>query len=731
VGTVNSISIAHNGKLFVSASSTNAISWSYDAINWTSLGDNSIFNGAISQIKWMGDRFIALGTGTTSRIATSKDGIRWTVLNNINTVFSTAAYCVETDAHGLHKIKFPDSIVFTGKSYSRDGGVTWTTINGMSSAASTVAFNGKQFIFTMDMEQKTYVSESINGPKTQINIVDLSVNTIQWNGNYWLMGGGSNTGSYLLKSADGYNWTKIESSAFSNGFICFGLAWNGKLWVASGTTDTSTLLAYSLDGVNWSSASTVLGGGVVEWNGSYFLCGGPDSLITDTNISISSDGKTWVSQNIGAYGSVSGIAWSGKSWVIVTSSRILYSENGNTWIPANITGYVYFSVVWAGTNYIASATNGSLNVIPFYSYDGLNWLVGTGSELSRNISWTKSNEAVFSAKSPNIIGGTGTQNTMLYSSDGVVFRGLGKSTFTTSCRTVAWNGDIWVAGGEGTNTLAYSYDGKNWTGLGTSVFSSCCYKVISNGTVWVAMGSGTNTIATSTDGMNWIGLGTSIFDGSGIGIDWNGKQWLAVGSGTQNTLAMSNNAMANSWTGLGNTLFSGMHCVKWMLSAWFVGADASGTSTIASSSNGTTWTYVNTDLNSSCHSISWNGREAIAGGIGTSTLIRTIDGMGWSSISTNGITGVYGIEWNENKWTISANGTYQIYSLVGTTLFRSSSGMLSQGYCVGANSGIGSTVFNNRVYLNAGYKLVIYGPEYYDSMLTSDTSISMNMNLPL
>jgi hypothetical protein len=368
----------------------------------------------------------------------------------------------------------------------------------------------------------------------------------------------------------------------------------------------------------------------------------------------------------------------------------------------------------------------------------VNWSVGTGSGLGGNISWTKSNEAVFSAKSPTIIGGTGTQHTMLHSQDGVVFRGLGKSTFSISCRTVAWNGDIWVAGGEGTNTLAYSYDGKNWTGLGTSVFSSCCYKIISNGTVWVAMGAGTNTIATSTDGMNWTGLGTSIFDGSGIGIDWNGSQWLAVGRGTQNTLARSNNAMANNWTGLGNTVFSGMRCVKWMLDKWFVGADASGTSTIASSSNGTTWTYIDTsaNLNSSCQSISWNGREAVSVGDGSSNIISSTDGISWTSVSQTGITEGHGVEWNGDKWIVATSGTYSVESLIlsSNTVLNgvgTSSGLLTDGYCVGANSGVGAIVFNNRIYLNAGEKLVVYGPEYYDGSLSSDTSISMNMNLPV
>jgi hypothetical protein len=399
------------------------------------------------------------------------------------------------------------------------------------------------------------------------------------------------------------------------------------------------------------------------------------------------------------------------------------------------TGYSYAGVLWSGTNYVAITSSGNA----LYSYDGLNWRVATGGSFGSNIAWTKSNEATFRAKQPTIVGGTGTANTMLYSSDGVIFRGLGTSIFSTACRTVAWNGDIWVAGGEGSaNTLAYSYDGKTWTGLGKSVFSTGCYKVVSNGTVWVAMGAGSNTIATSTDGMNWVGLGVNVFDGSGVGVDWNGRQWLAVGNGSVNTLAISSDLMATSWTGLGKTVFTaGLQCVKWMMGAWFVGADSNRTTTIQSSSDGTNWTAITNGLTNSCRSVSWNGREAIATGNGTSAnIIVSRDGVTWTSVSVSGITGGYGVEWNGVEWVVASGGSQATVNIVADAsgnmnAFANSSAALTQGYCVGANSRVGAKVFYSRVYLNGGDKLVVYGPEYYDLALASDTSISMNMNLPV
>jgi hypothetical protein len=576
-----------------------------------------------------------------------------------------------------------------------------------------------------------------------INMNDLIVNVVSWNGSYWLAGGSSNSGNPVLKSADGYNWTAVSTGLFSSGFYCSGLSWNGSLWVISGTNDvkSATVLGYSRDGVNWTSVSTTLGGGPVEWNSSYFICGGTYNTI-DTNISISSDGKTWTSRTIGQYGPITGFAWSGKSWVIVTApstpestSGILYSADGVTWTATSLKNHTYSGVIWAGLNYIAvdSVSNSA-----FYSNNGVNWYSATGSvSVGTSVVWTKGDNAYIKEQLPTIIGGDG-MNTMLYSTDGLVYTGLGTSTFSISCRTVAWNGDIWVAGGEGVNTLAYSYDGKKWTGLGQNVFAVGCYKVVSNGTVWVAMGEGINTIAVSTDGMVWTGLGTSIFDGRGIGIDWNGTRWLAVGSGSLNTLAVSSDAMAMTWTGLGKSVFSALYSVKWALGNWYLGADASGGSTIATSSDIITWTYVTTELTTTCRGISWNGREVVAVGNGSKSVVTSVDGQTWNSVNTSGISG-NDVEWNSKEWIIATSGSSPLSvafdssgaGIINLFGLSSVSSLLTNAYCAGANNGVGAVVFNNRIYLNAGDKLVVYGPEVYDSSLMSDTSISLNMNLPV
>ena len=72
---------------------------------------------------------------------------------------------------------------------------------------------------------------------------------------------------------------------------------------------------------------------------------------------------------------------------------------------------------------------------------------------------------------------------------------------------MAWNGSIWVAGGNGTGQIATSQDGITWavSTSGNSILTANCFSVAWNGSIWVAGGSGSNQIAsaTSPDGITW------------------------------------------------------------------------------------------------------------------------------------------------------------------------------------------------------------------------------------
>ena len=155
-----------------------------------------------------------------------------------------------------------------------------------------------------------------------------------------------------------------------------------------------------------------------------------------------------------------------------------------------------------------------------------------------------------------------------------------------------------VIGGVGTNTLLYSTDGNTFTGLGNTSFSGNVLAIVYSSTlkVWLAGGGGTNTLAYSPDGKTWTGLGNILATTSGRGFAYSPtlNRWVAGFVGT-NTLAYATDPTtvggANGWTGLGTSVFTNCFSIVW--SPTFKGgafiAGGAGTNTLAYSTNGTTW----------------------------------------------------------------------------------------------------------------------------------------------
>jgi hypothetical protein len=427
-------------------------------------------------------------------------------------------------------------------------------------------------------------------------------------------------------------------------------------------------------------------------------------------------------------------------WVATTNTTtttgILYSYDGQNWVgTGGTTGYAYKGIIWNGMTFVA---NTSSNVIR-YSYDGVNWTSVTISQQNgNNLLWNNSNVGTMNIQQPTVVGGVGTMNTMVYSADGINYKSLGNTIFSTSCNCVEWNGLLWVAGGQGTNTLAYSYNGLNWFGLGTTVFTSACYNVSWNNSVWLASGAGGNTLATSTDGRNWTGQGTTVFDVSGLISEWNGTVWMVGGRGSINTLAYSSSVNATNWQGLGKTTFTTQcNSLLWM-NRWVAGG--LGGNTLAynlnlTGSSGWTASPSTTVFSSTVNMLAWNGIIAIAAGTGTGNTIATsTDGINWTGqgISTFS-TACYGVAWNTKRWIAVGSGTNTIvYSYNGTTWYAAlgTANLMTSALDVASNSKMGAALVNSGLYLGTTDRLIVTTPRYYDDALASDTAISINMNLP-
>jgi hypothetical protein len=321
----------------------------------------------------------------------------------------------------------------------------------------------------------------------------------------------------LYYSNDGKTWTAAASTSTPLVVGVYGIGYNGTMYVCVGNNNGSSSVAYSYDGITWTTTPT---GSV---------------LASTSNISgsVSWDSNKWVI--CGSYSNLSAINF------------IYYSYDGINWIAStSLNSAAGNGIVWNGNKFVITTTIPTSSGTQIYtSNDGITWTVNSSNTFGNNaqaLAWSinqpnsgqqLTNVAI---QQPTLALGAGT-NSIAYSYDGISWRGLGKTIFTTSGQGACWNGKIWVAGGisSAVGVIAYSYDGINWTIATQSIFTSAVYSIAWNGTVFVAAGQGTtNVLAYSYDGINWIASATrsSVAMSLARNVTWGQNYFVAVGSST-------------------------------------------------------------------------------------------------------------------------------------------------------------------------------------------------------
>ena len=277
--------------------------------------------------------------------------------------------------------------------------------------------------------------------------------------------------------------------------------------------------------------------------------------------------------------------------------------------------------------------------------------------------------------------------TIAHSYDGITWAYSNNTPLKAFCKTIKYNGKMWVAGGTSTpdnNPLIYSYDGITWlpSENGNEIFPSGhysspnyksynggCSSLAWNGTMWVAVGGGSTPLAYSYDGITWtVSPSTNIFgyEGYDTCIAWNGSMWLAGACGS-NSLAYSLDGI--NWTGLGEPCgYNKVFAAAWNGSMWVIGSGSSAANNnrLAWSTDGINWTQSTNGANLMLriYSIAWNGTLWVACGDGVGAnsynpLIYSADGKNWF-LSANGTdafksgsntpNGCYSVAWNGSLW---------------------------------------------------------------------------------
>lgn len=183
----------------------------------------------------------------------------------------------------------------------------------------------------------------------------------------------------------------------------------------------------------------------------------------------------------------------------------------------------------------------------------------------------------------------------------------------------------------------------------------------------VGVGNGTNTLFYSEDKANtWTGLGNTVFTNSGYGVRCNGNIWVAVGDGT-NSIAYSRDG--KNWTGLGTSILTTGYSVYWNGTTWLVG----GPQKIAYSSDGVNWTGVAVANLESIRSISWNGTTWVVVGNSASgsdeEIAYSSDLINWNYIAVTNAARFNDIVYYDSKFT--AVGSFFGSSPVNTKAYSS------------------------------------------------------------
>jgi hypothetical protein len=714
-----SISLAWNGIILsVTAAGGNTFGYSADGINFTNLG-SIIYNGTAPRYHkslWNG-RFFINGYGQSNdqanTYATSYNGKNWVGQGNTIQPFD-----IGFNARRMNSVTFQRNLTIAGGRggntilFSLDG-ITWTGLGtnittGVTYGSNT-EYNGKIWVMGCPISGSSgnTIAVSNNGVSWAglgSSIFPDSGNSPYWTGSMWLMGGGLSRNS-MAYSYDGYTWIGLGMTIFSN--YGMGFAYNNSVYVAVGSGTVNTL-AYSYDGINWTGLGNSIFSSVgnsVIWNGSLFVAMGSGSV---NSIAYSYNGIDWTGLGLSIFSVGNSVSWNGTLFVAggQLTNTSAYSYNGINWVGNGNTTLqtTINSVSWNGSLWTFGGVGSRGNTLA-YSYNGINLIASASSSFSTGITSVASNYGVKPIpfiQHPTLAFGSGSINTIAYSSDGISWSGLGNTVFSTAGYCGFWSGSFWIAGGQGGNTMAYSYDGIQWTGIPNPITTSVT-GITYNGNTWVAVGTGTNTVAYSSNGLSWIGSTLSHFIGGGSAI-WNGSVFM-ITPGTSGNAFYS--TTGTSWTQMNSGLSNADGCPASNGYTWtcpIVGSP--GLKYINQANPETTaWTNISTSVfTTQGYCVCYNGPIWVAGGVGGNSIAWSNNGINWTGIGTAGTAifpnGCTTICWNGTRF-VGLGGSYIGYSPDGVNWYSSlSSNLFTSSNGVSSNPGIGAFVAPSAMVLD-------------------------------
>jgi len=647
-------------------------------------GGSGISSGQVRIYKWNGSSWLKLGSDIDGEAAGDLSGYS-VALSSDGTFVAIGAPNNDGNGSNSGQVRIYQ---WNGSSWLKLG----SDINGEVASES----NGYSVALSSDG-----IIVAIGAPDNS-GISAGQVRIYKWNGSSWLKLGSDIDGEF---AGDFSGWSVALSS--DGAIVAIGAPYN-----SGNGSNSGQVRIYTWNGSSWSQLGSDIDGEAAGDQSGYSVALSSDGTIVAIG-ALYNDGSGIDAGQVRIY------KWNGSSWLKLGSDidgEAAYDNSGYS-VSLSSDG----TIVASGAPYNSGngSSSGQVRIYQTNSWNNIAWngslWVVVGTELSNTILsstdgiiWTGRGKTIFDISGYGIAWngtlwvatGNGTSNTIASSPDGIIWSGRGKTVFDEFGYGIGWNGSLWVAVGKGTeHTIATSTNGTDWTGRGTTIFDSAGYGVAWNGSLWVVGGAGvTNTLAYSYDGINWTGLGLTIFDTSCRSIYWNGTLWGAISSSTSNTIAYSYNGI--NWTGLGtlidNTSFSGL-CIAFnnkrenqiTFPSNLTVALGFGVNSIAYSYDGTNWIGLGSAIFSTGRAASWNGSLWVAVGEGSSHTIATSpDGITWTGRGNDifNYTG-NGIAWNGSLWvavgvtsnTIASSPDGIIWTGRGNTIFTTGNGIAWNG----------------------------------------------------
>lgn len=713
-------------KYIAIGAGTNKLATSCDGVYW--LGTNTSLFSVGNDIKWNGSIWVAVGepSGANGTIAYSYDGVSWQYAANsfgikgIRVYYDGTSWTVFGQDAAYNIATSSDGIIWTLSNVENASALRFALPSGQFPDASVNMYPGVPYpLTTVNSSIIPAVSKYTHNHSDRgyATIQPISV----------ACGEGNTTMAY---SVDGIKWIAIHNGIFTR---CNKVVWNGVLWVAVGIGSYWTATSY--DGIMWTGQDSILLSECydVAWNGTWFVAVGKGKF-GSSKIARSLNGISWTYVADSVFNANSGfitaIEWTGKNWLAYGSNTtgasssttaISNAFDGSNWITTptvNLCATTPTSIL--GTN-IFDASASTFASPAINAFDGsfnnviTRWS-SAGGKYASNGTYTGSVSTTYNTSLS--VSGEWLQvrltspSTMQYYY--VVF-----ATDVSNSIPKSW-------------TLLYGSNGSTWTLADVFDFSTNSPPINSGNYPFTCVVIKPNSI--SANGTTYFRLVVT----SSFGAEFVSIAELAMFDGGTEELSRYIRPVVLKDCILHPTR---LLSVDGVVPNICIITDLSGNVIRNRYVHGQ---YVNNiiyGLNSEPSSSSFNGEFYVIGSTGgqitylsnnaSVTNLNFDNSMNGVALQS-GITAVYAACYNKkfillggsgenvlSYGVLNANAPPAFYSTNASTLFTTVYGLAS-------NSGYGFVTSPNVMRLQLGDKLSVITPKYYDNALSSETGISFN-----